>query len=743
MPARKPFKTVDAYALTGQPWRSRVAPSRLLSDLVAKRWMEGAVPVALATLLSIAAVLSTPGFGQSGDWSLIFRETAEKGFLVIGLTVVIIAGGIDLSIGSMTGVVAMTSLAMFRVYQWPTPIIVVVALVLGALMGAINGALVARVKTRPFITTLVTGLTFRALVQFVLNRYSTPLAYPRDEGLWNFIGDGTIGFMKFSVVLFLVLLLVSHIGLTRSRWGWWVTAVGSDRRSARRNSIPTTRVLFFAYVFSGLMCGVGGLAFAARQGSTSDQLASGYEIAALTAVVLGGVSLRGGRGSVVRAAIGILVVAVISQAIIKRNVPDDWNTLVLALALLCFAILDLKWGKYRSRLAEKLALVPGGIEVGELIDVTQPGTKWTINHKMTNAEPIGLGVVQGGEDCALDDQGRLYCGDRRGWIWRFSGENFEHSEIFSRTGGLPLGLAWDLDATLLVAVGGMGLYRIDEKGKTYSLANQTKRSRFRVLDDSAIRFADDLDVAPDGAIYFSDFSTRINAADYHLELVEYRPNGRMMRYDPKDGSCETVVKNYVFPNGVCTAHDGNSMLIASTGLYRIDRLWISGPKQGQMEPVMTNLPGFPDNVNRSSDGNYWMSFVAMRTPVADLFIRHPNVRRRMSKELPVDDWVIPQLNVSCVVKFSDAGEVLDVLWDGTLENHPMVTSMNEFDGHLYLGGLQNNRIGKLKLDPAGIGSIDPRRVPTTTSQVFWGDVALKGKQTDQTIVNLLAESGVR
>ena len=713
-------KVVDAFSLTGQPDRGRVAPSRLVSDLVGKRWMEGAVPVGLALLLSLVVVSTTPGFGQSGDWSLIFRELAEKGFLVIGLTVVIISGGIDLSIGSMTGVTAMAALAMFRVYQWPTPVIIVVALFVGAVMGAVNGGLVAKVKTRPFITTLVTGITFRALVQFILNRYSTPLAYPRDETIWRFMGEGKILGVQFSVVLFLLMLALSHVALTRSRWGWWVTAVGSDRRSARRNSIPTSSVHFYAYVLSGLLCGIGGLLFAARQGSTSDQLGSGYEIAALTAVVLGGVSLRGGRGSVVRAAVGLLVVQIIAQAIIRRNAQDDWNTLMLAGVLLVFAILDLKWGKYRGRLAEKLALVPGGVALGPLVDVTEPNTIWSINHKLTNAVPIGLGQVEGGEDCALDDEGRLYCGDRRGWIWRFSGENHEHGEIFSRTGGLPLGMAWDLDGSLLCCVGGMGLYKIDEKGTPHALANHTARSRLRVMDDSAIRFADDLDIAPDGCIYFSDFSTRINAADFHIELIEYRPNGRMMRYDPSDGSCETVVKNYVFPNGVCTAHDGQSMLIASSGLFRIDRLWIAGPKQGQLEPVVTDLPGSPDNVNRSSDGNYWMSFVAMRTPMADLFLRHPNLRRRMSKELPADDWVIPQLNVSCVVKFSESGQILDVLWDGTLAQHPMVTSMNEFKGVLYLGGLTNNRIGKLPLAPETVGAIDTRRVPTLSSQKFWG-----------------------
>jgi ribose transport system permease protein len=291
----------------------------------------------------------------------------------------------------------------------------------------------------------------------------------------------------------------------------------------------------------------------------------------------------------------------------------------------------------------------------------------------------------------------------------------DQGAVFARTGGLPLGHVWDLDGNLLVAVGGIGVQRILPDGATQTVANQVRRNWLSIHDDSAIRFADDLDLTADGAIWLSDFSTRTNAAEYMLELVEYRPNGRVIRID-RDGSTEIVIRNHIFPNGICTAHDGQSILIASTGLYRVDRLWVSGPKQGQLETVLEDLPGYPDNINRASDGNYWMSFVGMRTPMSDLMMKYPAARRRMTKELPMDDWIVPQLNVSCVVKFDGTGRILKVMWDETLAHYPMVTSINEHGGFLYLCGINNNRIGRLELDRSEVGKIDPRAIPGASSQ---------------------------
>jgi ribose transport system permease protein len=112
---------------------------------------------------------------------------------------------------------------------------------------------------------------------------------------------------------------------------------------------------------------------------------------------------------------------------------------------------------------------------------------------------------------------------------------------------------------------------------------------------------------------------------------------------------------------------------------------------------MENLPGFPDNINMSSDGNYWMSLVGMRSPALDLAWTMPAVRRRMAKRVPQDEWLYPNVNTGCVLKFNDKGEVLETLWDLKGANHPQITSMREHKGSLFLGGLSNNRIGRYKL----------------------------------------------
>lgn len=718
-------RTVDAFGTTGQPWVRRFAPRRTLSDLLSKPWMEGAVPIILAASLGLGVAVSTPEILSAGDRSIVLASFAEIGLLAFAMTIVMVGGGFDLSVGAMMGLTAITSLILFRVYELPFGVVLALTILLGLLLGSVNGILVALVKTRPFITTLVTALSFRALVQLVQGRYNERLIVPRDDFMWTFFGHGTVALLPTGIFLLALILVVTHLALTRSRWGWWLSAVGSDRRSARRNGIPVNRVAFSTYVVSGLLCALAGLLISTRQGNTSATVAAGYEMIALTAVVLGGVSLRGGRGSVIRAAAGALVVSLIGQAIFRRDWESAMETSVLALILLVFAALDQKWGKYRSNIAAKLAISPFHLNVRPLVNVTAEGTLWKVNNDLSSATPIGLGLIEGAEDCVVDGENRVYCGDRRGWIWRFSGENHENHEIYARTGGTPLGHVWDADGSLVVAVSGMGVCRISDAREVEWLATRAPRTKFQFYDDSALRFADDLDITADGAIFFSDASTRVDTSNYHSLIAEYRPNGRVLRIDPDNGSVETVVTNLGAANGICTSHNGDSILIASTLMFRVDRLWISGPRQGRLETVIENLPGAPDNINRASDGNYWMSFVGMRTPFSDLILRHPRFRERMTKQLPVDDWIVPQWNISCVVKFNEEGEILRVMWDGVGKRHPMVTSMSEHRGYLYLGGLENNRIGRLALDPAELGPIDPYAIPGTPRSL----AGLKGALT--------------
>jgi ribose transport system permease protein len=139
------------------------------------------------------------------------------------------------------------------------------------------------------------------------------------------------------------------------------------------------------------------------------------------------------------------------------------------------------------------------------------------------------------------------------------------------------------------------------------------------------------------------------------------------------------------------------LLFATSYGCQVSRFWLQGPKRGRVEPLI-NLPGHPDNINRSSDGNYWLAMVGMRSPIWDLAMRMPGFRTRMIKRVPRDEWLAPNLNSGCVIKFSPEGAILDCMWDAHGINNPAITSMREHQGWLYLGGLTSNRITRIKLN---------------------------------------------
>ena len=325
------------------------------------------------------------------------------------------------------------------------------------------------------------------------------------------------------------------------------------------------------------------------------------------------------------------------------------------------------------------------------------GNVWSVNDRLRGVEVIGLGQVEGPEDVILDRHDNLYSGSRHGDIVRFLAPDYQKMEIFAHIGGQPLGMAFDRQDNLCVCVGGMGLYMVTPQGEVKKLTDETQRSWHSVNDDSRLRLADDLDIADDGRIFFSEATRRYEMSEYAVDALESRPSGRILCYDPRDGSTKTVIDRLRFPNGISMVKDGESFLFAQTSAASVSRYWFAGPKAGKIEVLLSGLPGYPDNINLASDGNYWLALVGMRGPALDLAMRMPGFRKRMTRQLPFDEWMFPNINNGCVLKFNLQGEVLETLWDAGGVNHPMITSMREHRGWLYLGGLSNNRIGRLKL----------------------------------------------
>ncbi|WP_208507656.1 ABC transporter permease subunit [Variovorax paradoxus] len=686
--------------------RYRWWPDHWVGEILSKRWTETAIPVLL-----LVAVLLASGQLIGNFWSPVvladtLRQAGEIGFIVLGLALVMIVGGIDLSVGSIFALTNFCALMCMHVLKWPMGASVLATLAVGALLGAVNGVLIGYLRLRAFLTTLITLIIFRSFYEILSLQYSTAIAGSLpDSPAWDFLGNGTLLGLPTVAWAYAAVAIAGHVLLTRLRAGWHIMAIGGSRRSAYNSGIAVRRTVALCYVASGTLCGAAGCFFASRLATAGADIGVGMEVLVLTAAVLGGISLGGGRGSVAKALVGTLLVLLITNGLTSMSAPGGVIRMVLAAILVLAAVIDVRWLKNRQRIISKVyvsptyfALPPAPASSGD--GAGAGANVYAVNNKLRDVTLIGLGRIESPEDVILDRDDNLYAGSRHGDVIRFLAPDYERMEVYAHIGGQPLGLAFDREDNLHVCVGGMGLYRVTPGRKVERVTDETNRSWTSINDDSRLRLADDLDIADDGRIFFSEATVRYEMHEWPVDGLEARGNGRIVCFDPRDGSTRTVLRGLRFPNGIAIASDGQSILFAETWGCCIKRYWFDGPKAGQVQMVIDNLPGYPDNINLASDGHYWLALVGMRCPAYDLAMRMPGFRRRMATRVPVDEWLFPNINTGCVLKFSEAGEILETLWDLGGENHPMITSMREHRGHLYLGGISNNRIGRYKLEGA-------------------------------------------
>jgi ribose transport system permease protein len=692
----------------------RYSPQLLVGELLEKRWMEPAVPFTLLILVFSVFILTIPGYTSLPQLQQLMRSFPEQGFVAMAMAISILSGGIDLSVGAVFAMADFLTLYLLQVQEWPLPLVIVAVLLWGALIGAINGGMIAYAKTRPFLTTMVVLIVLRAAYNKITGMYATELAgASSDSGAWDYLGIGFVLGMPINMFCLIVIGIIAHLYLTRIRSGVHIMAVGSSRKAARHAGIDVKRSLFLAYVLSGMLSSFAGILYAARQNSAGTDTGVGWEVNALAAAVLGGISLNGGRGTMSRALMGAAIIFLLINGLVQLGTHGSLTTAAIGAILLAAVGFNVKFVKNKSKILQKIYVSPNLVEFTPPLSIERnSGTVFAENDRLKDAEAIALDCIEGPEDVILDRNDHLYTVNRNGSIIRFLAPNYEQRDEFARIGGRPLGMAIDRDENLIVCVAGMGVYGVKPDRTVFRVTDETNRTWYRFKDDSRLWLADDLDIAPDGKIYFSDATTRYDLSDWALDGFEGRGNGRLVCHDPATGKTHTVLANLAFPNGVCVSHDGRAVLWVSTWLCRIYRYWIAGEKAGTVEILADNLPGYPDNINRASDGRYWLALVGLRSPVYDLAMADPAFRLRMVKQIPPDEWLCPGINFGCIIKFDDSGTVHESLWDPGGVSHPTITSMREHKGYLYIGGLENNRIGRLRL---------PEADPTWTgSDSYWG-----------------------
>ena len=690
-------------------------PTHLVGEILTKRWVDNLIP--FLVLITVVTTLGTiiPDFFTTGSIVDTARQLGEFGIIVIAMMVVMVSGGIDLSVASTFALVNMSALGLTCLAGWPIGLVFLMSLVIGALVGLVNGVLIGYLKLRAFLTTLVTLVIVRSIVDLLYLRYATDIAgkFP-DSPIWDFFGAGTLLQIPCSFWVLMVVGAGVHLVLSRMKPGWRIMAIGGARRSAYNVGISVKRDICLTYVAAGILVGLAAFLYATRLCSVGADTGVGLELMVLTAAVVGGNSLGGGRGSAAKAVMGALTVLLLTNGLIRLGLQSGGTQVFLGLMLLFAVIVDIRFLKNRYKILTKVYVSPTFFPL-PLAPATEAGSTspYALNDRLRDVEVIGLGKIDGPEDILLDNNDDIYTGNRIGDIIRFKAPDYKEPEVFVHCGGRPLGLAFDKNGNIVVCIGGMGLYSIDKNRQITKLTDETNRTPWSIIDDSRLSLADDLDIAPDGRIFFSEATKRYEMHEWPVDCLESRGNGRILCYDPSTNKTKTLIRNLVFSNGVCVAHDNNSFFFAETWGCRVSRYWLNGPKAGMVESVLPNIPGFPDNINRSSDGNYWVALVGMRTPSLDLAMTMPGFRKRMSRRVASDEWLFPNINTGCVIKFNDRGEVIESFWDFGGVNHPMVTSMREHRGYLYLGGINNNRIGRIRLPGADIS--------WTGKLSYWGD----------------------
>jgi ribose/xylose/arabinose/galactoside ABC-type transport system permease subunit len=301
------------------------------------------IHLALIALIVVFSFAS-PYFATAANLINVLNQVAVVGIIAIGMTFVILTAGIDLSVGSMLALASLISAAwsvdtdygaVSRFLAFVSPFVV------GAAAGGLNGALVATGRIAPFIVTLATLVAYRGLaVWYHVNPiYGLPGWY-RTLGAERFAG------VPYGVITYALVIVIASVTINRTRFGREVYAVGGNEHASRVSGIDVRRVKFSVYVISGLCVALAALIQNGRTGAGQSYVGEGMELQAIAAVVIGGVSLFGGRGSISNAVVGTLVMGVLFNGLVLLNVPSPIQSVVIGAILVGAVLFD---GVVRNR----------------------------------------------------------------------------------------------------------------------------------------------------------------------------------------------------------------------------------------------------------------------------------------------------------------------------------------------------------------------------------------------------------
>jgi ribose transport system permease protein len=298
----------------------------------------------LAALIVLCIVMSiaSPYFLKTQNIFNVLRGMSTIGIMAIGMTMVIVSGGIDLSVGSVMAVSAMLTARLMTYHNVPPWISFLCGMLMGLTLGATNGLIITRIKVNPFITTLGMMSIARGLTYLLSTGLQGSVAsnIPMRNEQVNFLGSGYVGPVPFPVIEMVVLVTIFSLFLKHVVLGRQIYAVGSNEMASRLSGVNVANVRLFVYTLLGGLAALAGVMNAGLLSTSPTNLGTGNELDVIAAVVIGGASLAGGEGTILGAVIGAAIMAVIRNAFVLLKLPIYLQTITIGVVIIIAVALD-------------------------------------------------------------------------------------------------------------------------------------------------------------------------------------------------------------------------------------------------------------------------------------------------------------------------------------------------------------------------------------------------------------------
>jgi ribose transport system permease protein len=296
--------------------------------------------ILLVVLCAVVAAIN-PRFLSGANLQNMARLVGAFGIFSIGLGLVIITGGIDLSVGSVFALLGVLLSIMLTQWAWPWPLAVLAVIAFSMGLGVVHGLLITRVNLQPFIVTLCGLLFYRGLARFIAGDETKGFGNAAGFETLRNAANGSVFGVPTPFILLIIISLVMWVVLHRSIYGRYLFAVGRNELAARYSGINSRRVVASAYIISGLLTGIAGVVFAFYTNSISPSShGNSFELYGIAAAVLGGCSLRGGEGSIIGILIGTALLQVLQTLVNLLGIPSSLNFAVMGAVILLGVIAD-------------------------------------------------------------------------------------------------------------------------------------------------------------------------------------------------------------------------------------------------------------------------------------------------------------------------------------------------------------------------------------------------------------------